>query len=266
MSRTGATAATAFGVATLIVSGCHPVERHGGPAHMAILGKPSFHQVAARLTCPDMVGGLRRVGMSTDGRSCGYKGDGDEDVTLALMPLNGRSAQSALAPLETDLNNDIPAVASSPKAPEKADEDDKSGRVDLPGLHIAADGDKAMIRLPGVSIDAAGDVAHVRVPGVSVDADGDTSQVQTGWGGFNGAEIHADHGRTTVRAGSSGAGGSDLTYIVAADRPGPSGDRAVGYIARGPASGPLVVASFEAKGSDHGQRNDLSRLVNLNVD
>ena len=62
--------------------------------------------------------------------------------------------------------------------------------------------------------------------------------------------------------------GADLTFILASDTPGPSGVRAAGYLARGPAVGPLVVASFKSKGSHRGgdhDRDALSRLVDLNA-
>jgi hypothetical protein len=108
----------------------------------------------------------------------------------------------------------------------------------------------------------------VRLPGVAIDADGDKANVHTGISGFAHADIEANGGDAIIRTGASDANGADLTYLLASDTPGPQGVRAAGYIARGPAAGPLVVATFKAKRSEHGgrgDRDDIGRLVNLNV-
>ena len=54
---------------------------------------------------------------------------------------------------------------------------------------------------------------------------------------------------------------------LAADRPGPTAYRAVGYLARGPVAGPLVVASFKATDQHQDWRgdHDLNALLALNV-
>jgi hypothetical protein len=106
----------------------------------------------------------------------------------------------------------------------------------------------------------------VKVFGVNIDADGDKADITTPNVGSKGASIHAGPGGAEIRAGDVGKNTADLVFILAGDNPGPSGDRAVGYIARGPASGPLVVGEFKAKDGHHDHHDrDLERLIDLNV-
>jgi hypothetical protein len=62
---------------------------------------------------------------------------------------------------------------------------------------------------------------------------------------------------------------AELIYVLAADRRMPSGYWTVGYVAKGPANGPLVKAEFRTtqknrriRDGDHG---DLGRLLDRNV-
>lgn len=238
----------------LALSACHPVHRHGSIFRFS---HPAYTRVLTRLTCPDREGDLTRVDMAADGQSCRYVGRADEQVSLTLLALNGASPATALAPLESDLRSAVPITrdgsgsTSLSKTTTTSHSDDHT-HIDLPGLHIDTDGDRAQVHLPGVSIDS----------------DGDKAKVHTGFGGVVGADISADKGGATIRAGGADADGADLTFILASDTPGPDGVRAAGYLARGPASGPLVVASFKARRSDHGSDHDrdaISRLVDLNV-
>ena len=83
--------------------------------------------------------------------------------------------------------------------------------------------------------------------------------------------VNAHDGGVEVRAGWFGKRSVDANYVLAGETAGPSGVRAAGYYAKGPASGPLVVGvetskSDERHGDVHGDRfKDLHRLVNLNV-
>ncbi|MGI9168967.1 MAG: hypothetical protein ACR2FH_02155, partial [Caulobacteraceae bacterium] len=54
------------------------------------------------------------------------------------------------------------------------------------------------------------------------------------------------------------------SFILASDNPGPGGYKTVGYEARGPVGGPLVVASAKAK-SDDNLKDDMRDLLRLNV-
>jgi len=246
----------------LLLGACHPVRGHG---HVTLFGHPDYTKILAKLTCPDDVGALQLTQKAADGRSCRYTGARDEDVALTLLALNGASATQALAPTEAELKADLPAettakaTASTANSEDDDDKDDGGNKehvdrtnIDLPGVHIVADGDKAQVRLPGLSIDA----------------DGDKANVHTSAFGFRGASIEANNGGAVIRAGDSDQNGADLTYILASDAPGPDGVRAAGYIARGPAVGPLVVATFKSRRHEHdghSDHDDISRLVNLNV-
>jgi len=64
----------------------------------------------------------------------------------------------------------------------------------------------------------------------------------------------------------------DMTWYVVAKAAGPKGDHMVGYYARGPKSGPLVVAQMHSK-SEHQKGSpsnlfggdDVHRLVGLSL-
>ncbi|MHB8286760.1 MAG: hypothetical protein ACYDD1_19070 [Caulobacteraceae bacterium] len=248
----------------LLLGACHPVRGHG---HVAIFGHPNYTKILTRLTCPDREGRLMRTDMAADGTACHYTNDRGDDVDLALLALNGAPAAQALASTEKALQAALPADTTA-KATAAVNTEDDGDKDDDDDDHGKGDHDHTHIDLPGLHIDADGDKAHVRLPGVVVDADGDKANVHTSVAGFQGASIEANNGGAVIRAGESDLNGADLTYILASDAPGPDGVRAAGYIARGPAVGPLVVATFKSKRSehdDHGDHDDVSRLVNLNV-
>jgi hypothetical protein len=243
----------------LLLGACHPVRGHGP---VALFGHPDYTKILTRLTCPDEVGALQRVQMAADGRSCQYSNDRGDAVDLSLLPLNGAPASQALLPTEAALKAALPSDTAAKASGDGKDDSDKDDDDDK------GDHDHTHIDLPGLHIDADGDKAHVRLPGVAIDSDGDKANVHTGISGFAHADIEANGGDAIIRTGASDANGADLTYLLASDTPGPQGVRAAGYIARGPAAGPLVVATFKAKRSEHdghSDRDDISRLVNLNV-
>jgi hypothetical protein len=93
-------------------------------------------------------------------------------------------------------------------------------------------------------------------------------------GDWNGAHtsITAHDGGAEMRFGSVGRQAVDVTFLSTSERAGPGGDRVAGYLARGPVSGPLVVA--EVRGSRYDKHvgvakddpfRDAKRLVNRNV-
>ncbi len=152
------------------------------------------------------------------------------------------------------------------------DDNDRSEdhtKVDLPFVHVDSDDShghsRAKVDVPFVHVDADDDTAHVKVFGVTIDADDDNANVHTHWGsksaiiktGPKGAEIRCADLRH----------GADMLYILASDNPGPAGYRSVGYVARGPTSGPLVVGTFKSKGEHHGDfhDHDVDALIRLNV-
>jgi hypothetical protein len=206
--------------------------------------------VAATLACPPTVGRLTRTAQAADGQSCGYAGRNGEDVSLRRIALNGQPAAAGLPSIEAELR---------PLVPERQGPDPIA-------IGNGAGGDNARVDLPGIHVNAQGDQAEVHVFGVTVHAKGDNADVDLGQGekstsvqaGLNGAE---------VRVRDVGATNAQLAYVLAADRPGPSGYLAVGYLARGPAAGPLVAAVFKAREGRQDWRGDrdINRLLRLNV-
>jgi hypothetical protein len=248
----------------IAAAACHPVRHphyNAGAVFSEDHGMWSNHDdqpvtVATRLSCPDHEGDLTRITEASDGKSCAYKGDNDgRDVSLTLVGLDGKSPQDALLPTEADLRALVPAHPAGRDmvnidASDDGDHDHDHAKVDLPGIHINADGQKA----------------QVKVFGFNIDADGDKADIQTPKMGVKGATIHAGPSGAEIRAGDVGKNAADLVFILAGDNAGPSGYRAVGYVARGPAAGPLVVGEFKSRegGHDHHDR-DLERLIDLNV-
>jgi len=222
--------------AAIALAGCFPAHHF----HHTHASRPMV--VAAQLDCPESQGWLTRMSVSADGNTCEYHRSDGEHVTLMRLPLNGMSPQAAMAPIETSLKSLIP-----PRKDGMPMVDVKSGG--------AEDKDSAHIDVPGVHIDAHGDKAEVRVFGVTIDADNDKANVHAGLGGKN-AIVSADEGGAEVRATDVDATNANLVLVLASEKPGPSGLRSVGYIARGPVAGPLVVAEFKSATHQNGVNDD----------
>jgi hypothetical protein len=245
-------------VSAIALGACHPKElKH------ADFAKVSFHdddddgdsakvlKAVTTLDCPSMQGELTRTSQAADGKSCAYTGPADEAVTLTLVDLDGKSVADTFAPMKTDLKTLVPAPPSGPVGVEASKDEG---------------GDRAKIDLPFFHVDAHGDKANVKMFGMDIKADGDNAEIHPHMGMKN-TVIHAGKGGAEVLAEDVGKTNASLVYILASDNPGPSGWRAVGYIARGPAAGPLVVGEFKSKASHHGNdgNNDVSKLVDRNV-
>lgn len=248
----------AAGAAATALAGCHPA-RIGEGRNRA--DRPE--SVRARLDCPDRQGGFTRTGAGADGRTCTYLGADGSRLALALYALNGRTPQAVLQPLEDEARRLAPvktdaAVSTStttsvttsdaaappappappvPPKPPGEDAGDDAGHdhpehvhLDLPGLHVDADdGGQARVQAFGHTVEANDGRAVVR-------------------GSFNGSQtsIEASDGGAVMRFGSVGVHAVDLTFLVAADKPGSEGVKAAGYVARGPVDGPLVVATVRS--------------------
>jgi hypothetical protein len=208
--------------------------------------------VPDRLDCPDEQGRLKRVSAAADGSTCEYHRDDGEVVTLTRVPLVGQSPQDALAPIEASLKAMIPPrPGHTPSPPDSSHSNDKdSARIDVPGVHIDAHGDKA----------------EVKVFGVTIDADNDKADVHAGLGSDK-AVVSADESGAEVHASDIDATNANVVLVLASAKPGPTGLHAAGYIARGPVTGPLVVAEFKSldqhtSGNDD---HDIHKLLDLNV-
>ena len=247
--------------AGLMTVACHPAHglhhHHGGDAWM-MGGHDWTHHgdtpvtVAATLNCPEQEGDLTRTSAAADGKSCQYHGGDDQDVTLSLLALNGQTPQAALASTEAAMRALVPVSTGS-------------SMINIDAGKGEGGEDNAKIDMPGFHVDAHGDKAKVKILGMDINADGDNADIKTDVG-MKGTTIHAGPGGAEIRAGEVGRHADELIYILAGDHPGPSGYRAIGYIARGPVAGPLVVGEFKSKDHDHDDHNrDLDRLIDLNL-
>lgn len=241
-SGIGLLAGTALGLAA-----CHPA---------AMAGRAL--RVATRLDCPAEQGALARASVASDGRTCLYRGEQGEAVTLELLSTGGRPAQAALAPLEAELERDVPTRGPAHGL----------GSPAPPGAGVAGGEGHARVDLPGLHVDAHGDKARVRVAGVSIDADGERANVDVRHGFGSIASLRSDEHGVEMHSGSITGANVNLILVLASMAPGPSGDHAGGYVARGPATGPLVVGVLKAPAQGHGGGDpfrDVKRLVNRNV-
>lgn len=249
-------------VSALTLAACHPkpLKHHDAAFSMDSSdsdkddddeGHAALKSVAA-LTCPDSEGDLNRTAQAPDGKSCDYTGPGDETVHLSLVALDGRPPLDAVAPLKSDLDGLVHVEAGGgPISVEanKGGEDGDHAKVDMPFLHVDANGNKAKVKLFGFNIDADGDRATVH-----------------GGPGMKHTVVHAGPGGAQVIAEDVGKTNASFVYILAGDKPGSSGYRAVGYVARGPVAGPLVIGEFKSRAERHNDNHDdVSRLVDLNV-
>ena len=250
-------ALTAAVVGAMALAGCHP-KQAAGPFGVHVDGEGNSYvgigdghpKAPSSLTCPQQVNELSRTAQAADGKSCAYSGRDGETVELDLTALGGQTPQARLASLEGVLKGQLGPLSGS-------------------AVHIDADGDhdKANIDLPGFHLHADGDKADIQMPGVHIDANGDKAQVNTGWG-LHKAVVNADSNGAEVRAGDVTGGSANLTYVLASSKPGPTGLRAAGYIAQGPAAGPLVVGVFRTPDTHQGHElNDsgLQRLMRINT-
>ncbi len=192
-------------------------------------------KVVNTLDCPERQGELKRSTAASDGLSCVYTSDRAE-VTLRVIQVGDGTPSDALASIEAELKTLLPDVKTTP---------------------AASDADEVDIRLPGVSIQAGESGAKVRAPGVEVNAvDG------------GGAEVRATRNFTATLAGKKERGeGVSARYILASDAV--TGEwKVVGYDARGPVGGPLVVGVVKVR-DKQGEHDDIfedvSDLVRHNV-
>lgn len=206
-------------------------------------------KVISKLDCPDKQGHLTRLSVAADGLSCNYGADGVE-VTLKLVKLADGGAVGALTPIEDELRALMPAA--EPKAAAAADTDAGKDDVD--------------IRLPGVTIKAGSSGADVNVggpDGAQINANDDGAEIRV----QRNVEIDGKTVESESRRRKHGDDGVYSRFILASDK-ATDGWAVVGYEARGPKGGPLVVATLKAKrghDSDDDSFSDASDLVRHNV-
>ena len=246
----------AVGASALALSACATrVNYEGFEASSA--GGPPLRAVAL-LDCPTNEGALRLRGQAAaDGKSCDYDGPGGETVRLTVLDLNGRTAAEALAPTQAQLRTLLPLPYRAPAPISKTEGEGERTDVRLPFLHVQTVNNQADVRLFGL--------IHIRDDG------GHNTEVNIHKGGKH-TVVHATQSGAEVLAEDVGRNNASMVYVLASDRRSHDGWRAVGYIAKGPTAGPLIVAEFRATTREDDERNhhhygnnDVERLIDRNL-
>ena len=143
---------------------------------------------------------------------------------------------------------------------------EETASVQAPGVNIQTRGDDASVRLPGLRIETQGDNASVRIGGFHIDADGEGGSVNVSDGeGGDAVSVRANQDAAVVRTNAAGPS-TRSNWILTDNRDNGQGWRLVGYEARGPAGGPIVVATVRSKDREGGRVfDDAKDLVSLNV-
>lgn len=218
-------------------------------------------KVVDALQCPQTLGALTRKGSADPGgATCTYGGPRGSEVILHLVRLDGRSADEALADFERRAAAAMPQAAVRIDAREGGDGAQETASVQAPGVNIQARGDDATVSLPGLHIETQGDKASVRIAGINIQSS-DGRGVRT-----EKTSVSVDSAGDTTRVRTDAPGdGTRVTYLLADDAVEPGGWRQVGFEARGPAGGPLVVATVRSKDRRDRVFDAAKDLVSLNV-
>lgn len=211
-------------------------------------------KVVDTLQCPETQGRLTRKGAATDGgTTCWYVGPRGASVQLRLIKVDG-DATPTLDALESELRKDI---AGGPTG-------------EGPQVAVDADGERARVRMPGLSVDAEGEKAQVRIGGLKIEAGEGSSSARAAASASSSEDedsvsVRADEGGAEVRVRAQGDA-TRAKWVLTDGDDAASGWRLVGYEARGPRGGPLVVAVVRSKDDDQDQAfQDAEDLVSLNV-
>ena len=259
-------------------------------------GAKGVLKVVDALQCPETIGVLTRKGTAhAGGTTCLYTGPRGAEVSLQLIALTDQGADAVLRRFENTLSADMPhttaelrasadadrARASADEARVQADiaatEADKaraeadaaaasadSASIRAPGMAIDAQGDRTTVRLPGMSVDANGDKASVRIGGFSINADDSTGEAHI-TSADESVSVQAHENAAEIRTNAPGDA-TRRTYLLTDSRPADQGWRLVGFEARGPVGGPIVIATVRAKDRDSdGVFDSAKDLVTLNV-
>ena len=231
--------------------------------------KTGVLKVIDTLQCPDNLGVLTRKGLAAaGGANCVYGGPKGSDVVLHLVRLDDRPVDDVLRDFEDRVSAELPTtsarLAPSPAAeaaPAAAANGEETASVQAPGVNIQTRGEDASVRLPGLRIETQGDNASVRIGGINIRSkDDQNTRTETST-----VSVDSNEKSTRVRTRAPGAA-TRMTYILSDDQPAAAGWRRVGFEARGPAGGPIVIAVVRSKDRrDGGVFDDARDLVALNV-
>ncbi len=258
-------------------------------------------KVVETLQCPQTMGSLTRKGSaSAGGTVCTYVGPKGAEVSLHLVPLDGDAPADVLKAFEQRLSADLPRAMAAISAADAAQADAAAVQADADGAaadttqratdtaraaadQAAAGADRASVRAPGVNIEANGDDATVRLPGMRIETRGDKASVRIG--GFHidaddsdgsarvtgsspdgdNVSINAQDDAAEIRAAASGEA-TRVSWMLTDNRASESGWRLVGYEARGPVGGPLVIATVRSRDRNRERAfEDARDLVALNA-
>lgn len=235
-------------------------------------------KVVDTLQCPQTMGSLTRKGSATaEGTVCVYAGPRGAEVSLHLVKLGGNTPADALKAFETELSKSLPQAVAQLKQSSDSTAADQArteaetaagdrASVTAPGVDIQTEGDDASVHLPGLHIESKGDDASVRIGGFHIDAnDGDGRVNIEGETDGDNVSVQAHQDSAEIRT-SAGGEATRASWILTDNRPSEDGWRLVGYEARGPAGGPIVVATVRSRDRNRGSVfEDAKDLVALNV-
>lgn len=229
-------------------------------------------KVVEALQCPETQGVLTRKGSAqAGGKVCTYTGPKGAEVSLHLVDLDGAPSSEVLDNFENQLAALLPVTRADLQAREAdikaAEADVAAAQADAraAGADAQAAGDRARVRLPGVMIDADGDKARVRIGGLSINADdaGGTVNMRSDDETVN---INATDDGAEVRTRGAGDATRSTWMLTDSRASDQGGWRMVGYEARGPMGGPIVIATVRAKEREQDSVFDAAKaLVTLNV-
>ncbi len=240
----------------LALTGCAPPPRHHRD--------DAEPKAVTALDCPARQGDLSLTSKAANATSCAYAGPDGSQVNLSLVPVANGEADVALKPIVASLTAQIPPLPPQTAASrdQNADWNDAGNSggsdVNLPGMHVhKGAGGEADVDIAGI---------HIRAHGDGGDDSNGQANVQIDDGhGHEQVVVQAHDGGAQVVV-SGGGPGVRRVFILASKTPGPNGYRFAGYVARGPDSGPLVVAQMLARTKEADDlRGDARALVRLNT-
>lgn len=204
------------------------------------------------LNCPAHQGALTRIETASDGLSCLYAGSRGSRVTLQLVTVEAdQPVPDVLAPFDQSIRALLPETAARAAG---------AGGGEPPVVSVQSNGENARVRLPGIRIDQDDEQTSISIAGIRFHANNgpDPSESEI-------VSVSTNGTATEVR---TLAPGPDIraTYILSDEAESAEGWRTVGYEARGPAAGPVVVALVKSKDHEEDGLFDAAReLVTLNV-
>lgn len=224
-------------------------------------------KVVETLQCPQTQGQLTRKGSARAGGTiCTYTGPRGAEVALHLVPLEDQTPAQILARFEAMLK-DGPGSPTllAPQAPPEPPTPPEPPRPPADEATQAAQSEgRQSVRLPGIHIESSGENASVQIGKFHIQADEGSGDV----------DVSSSDEQVSIRARDDGAeirtraAGSAVrsTYILTDETPTEGGWRMVGYEARGPSGGPLIIATVRSKDRDDDSLfDDAKDLVALNV-